>query len=81
MGFAAAKIEVLAFKVACIPAFVMLMVCCSIASCIATYNGEMKLGHSRSIKKEATIGKSRQAYLIFDVHFIKFINAADAIIS
>jgi ABC-type tungstate transport system substrate-binding protein len=43
VGFAAANIEVRAFKVACIPAFVMLMVCCSIASCIATYNGRKKL--------------------------------------
>jgi hypothetical protein len=43
VGFAAANIEVRAFKVACIPAFVMLIVCCSIASCIATFNGQIKL--------------------------------------
>lgn len=32
VGLAAAKIEVRAFSVACIPALVMLIVCCSIAS-------------------------------------------------
>jgi hypothetical protein len=31
-GLAAARIDVRAFSVACIPAFVMLIVCCSMAS-------------------------------------------------
>ncbi len=35
VGFAAASIEVLAFKVATMPALAMLTVCCSIASWIA----------------------------------------------
>ena len=36
LGLAAAKIDVLLFRVACTPAFDKEIVCCYIASCIAT---------------------------------------------
>ncbi|KAH3667549.1 hypothetical protein OGATHE_003072 [Ogataea polymorpha] len=46
IGLAAARIEVLAFNVAWIPALVMEIVCCSIASWMATWSTRSILSNS-----------------------------------
>lgn len=47
IGFAAARMEVRALRVALTPALVMEMVCCSIASWMATCE-DVRLGYSLS---------------------------------
>ena len=46
IGFMAAKMEHLALRVACIPALVIEMVCCSMASWIATVSQSIILSNS-----------------------------------
>ena len=52
MGFAAARIDVRAFNVAWIPALVMEMVCCSMASWMATWEDEGGGGGGGRRRKE-----------------------------
>jgi len=61
IGLAAAKIEALAFKVAWIPALVMLIVCCSMASWIATLSFSSILSNS-SIKHMPVEKEDDNAY-------------------
>ena len=55
MGFAAARIDVRAFNVAWIPALVMEVVCCSMASWMAAW-GEEGGGRERRRKEEEEVG-------------------------
>ena len=51
IGFAAAKIEVLAFNVATIPPFAILADCCSITSCSALLSSGFILSNSSMLTK------------------------------
>ena len=96
-GLAAASTDARALSVAWMPALAMLIVCCSIASWMATWGGWVGrwVGQGRNGQGEATSPPNPSScrciqshtpppkpgsHLVLDVHLVKLVDAADAVV-
>ena len=78
MGLAAARIDVRALRVAWMPALVILIVCCSMASWMATC-----IPPTISVPVHPLLASSTDystTHLVLGIHLVKLINTADTII-